>query len=105
MIAITAVAVVLGLGASLGSFFGTLSYLAFLVVSCVVPTPLVICTVFARGYLRAFSIGALIPWILVFPWELHRGSLIALVLTLILSAVCGFLAAATWRWIGSDEVR
>ena len=100
MVTVTVVAVVLGLGSTLGSFFSELLYLA---VCCVVPTPLIICVVFARGYTRAFAIGALVPWVMLFPWTTGRGSFLILTVTLILSAICGILAAGTWRWIRRNE--
>lgn len=100
MVTVTAVAVILGLGSTLGSFFGELLYLA---VCCVVPTPLVICVVFARGFTRAFAIGALVPWVMLFLWTTGRGSLLVLAVTLVLSIVCGVIAAGTWRWIRRHE--
>ncbi len=99
MIAVTIVAVILGLGASLGSVFGVAFYVFYLLVRCVVPTPLVICAIFGRGLLRAFAIGALVPWVMIIPGEANPGSLISLIMVLICSAACGFLAAATWRWV------
>jgi hypothetical protein len=92
MIAVTVVAVVLALG-------GPLLHIGWLIVRCVVPTPLVICAIFGRGYLRAFAIGALMPWVLIVPWNAEQGSFVNLFTTLICSAACGFLAAATWRWV------
>jgi hypothetical protein len=103
MIVVTIVAVILGLGASLGSVFGVAVYVMYLIVRCVVPTPLVICAIFGRGHVRAFAIGALMPWVMVIPWESNQGSLIALVISLICSAACGFLAVATWRWLRRFE--
>ena len=96
MVTVTIVAVVLGLGSSLGSFFSEVLYLA---ICCVVPTPLVICVVFGRGYVRAFAIGALIPWIVLLPLGSRSVSLFIVALALVLSATCGMIAAGTWRWI------
>ena len=96
MVTITIVAVLLGLGSSLGSFFSEVLYLA---ICCIVPTPLVICVVFGRGYVRAFAIGALIPWIVLLPLGSRSVSLFIVALALVLSATCGTIAAGTWRWI------
>lgn len=96
LVTVTIVAIVLGLGASLGEFLSDVLYLS---VCCVVPTPLIICVVFANGHTRAFAIGALVPWLMVLPWSPDRASVLFLILTLILSAVCGVLAVAAWRWI------
>jgi hypothetical protein len=103
LIALTVVAVILGLGASLGPVIGVALFVLNLIVRCVVPTPLVICAIFARGQLRAAAIGALMPFVAILPWEAQSASLIALTLTVVCSAVCGFLAAATWRWIRRME--
>lgn len=100
MATVTIVAVVLGLGSTLSSFLGELLYLA---VCCVVPTPLIICVVFARGFTRAFAIGALVPWVILFPWASGRGSFLTLTVTLVLSVVCGVIAVGTWRWIRRNE--
>jgi hypothetical protein len=100
MIVVTLVAVILGLGWSLGSLFLDVIFLA---VCCVVPTPLVICVVFGRGYLRAFAIGALIPWIILIPWGSRSATLIILALTVVLSGTCGLIAAGTWRWIRQTD--
>jgi hypothetical protein len=96
MATVTIVAVLLGLGSSLGSFFSEVLYLA---ICCIVPTPFVICVVFGRGYVRAFAIGALMPWIVLLPLGSRSVSLFIVALALVLSATCGMIAAVTWRWI------
>ena len=94
-ILMTAVAVLLWLSMSLG-----LAILASL-VWCVVPTPLVICAIFDRGDRRAFSIGALIPWLGLLTLRLPpTGSFISLTVWLLaLGGICGAVAVATRRWI------
>jgi hypothetical protein len=99
MVAVTVVAVVLGLSATLGPVFGVVWYVAIYFVRCIVPTPLVICAIFGRGHVRAFAIGALIPWAVELMWVDQQQSFLALVMTIVNSAVCGFVAVATWRSI------
>jgi hypothetical protein len=99
MVTVTVVAVVLGLGASLGPVFGVVWYVTYFFVRCVVPTPLVICAIFGRGHARAFAIGALVPWTLEFFRAGEQQSLLVLTLTILNSAVCGFVAVATWRLV------
>jgi hypothetical protein len=111
MIAVTAIAVVLGLSVLLGT---VVIYTLFVgVMYCLVPTPLVIAAIFAQGDLRAFLIGALIPWIIlgrypVFPLtpiasmstvQLFGHMVLSTVLLLFAAALCGALAMATRRWI------
>jgi hypothetical protein len=100
MVVVTIVAVIFGLGSSLGSLF---SFLLFFTVRCIVPTPLVICVIFGRGYARAFSIGALMPWVTVLPWHSDNATLFTLAVTLIFSVICGVIAAGTWRWIRPND--
>jgi hypothetical protein len=99
LIIVTAVAILLGLGVSLG-----VVVLASL-VWCVVPTPLVICALFDRGDRQAFSIGALIPWIqmLVFRFPVIDSFIALTVWVLVLGAVCGAVAVVTRRWIASER--
>jgi hypothetical protein len=102
MVVVTTVAVVFGLGASLGSFLSTVLYLVLL---CVVPTPLVICAIFGRGYLRAFAIGAIVPWVMIFRFETERVTLVLFAASLLFSTVCGAIGVVTWRWIRRMENR
>lgn len=99
MVAVTVVAVVLGLGASLGPVFGIVWYAALFLVRCAIPTPLLICAIYGRGSIRAFAIGALVPWVVGFISEGQQLSVLMLLLTVCYSLACGFLAVATWRWV------
>ncbi len=112
LIAVTAVAVLLGIGQMVGptivEFVGTTLYA--IVVGCVLPTPFVVAALFARGNARVFSIGALVPWIVTrgslpvyiayqprWPgWILIVGSTVFMVVA---AAVCGVVAVVAWRWI------
>jgi hypothetical protein len=100
MVAVTVVAVVLGLGAALGPVFGVVWYIVVYFIRCILPTPLVICAIFGRGRVRAFAIGAIIPWVADFVWSGQQQSLLFLAMTILNSAACGFVAVATYGWIG-----
>jgi hypothetical protein len=112
LIAVTAVAVVLGVGQILGQtiveYIGTTLYAV--IVGCILPTPFVVAALFARGDARVFSIGALVPWIgsrgtlpvyIAYQsrwpgWVLIVGSTIFMLVT---AGICGFVAVAAHRWI------
>jgi hypothetical protein len=112
LIAVTVVAVLLGFSqlfnrAIIEAVGGTL---LTAIVGCILPTPLVVAALFARGDVRVFSIGALVPWIMnrgvplytyayrpSWPvWILLAGSTIYILVT---AAFCGFVAVAACRWI------
>jgi hypothetical protein len=113
MVAVTTVAVVLGLLVVLGQTVGWMLFYA--IVYCLLPTPLVIGALFGRGELRTFAIGALVPWIVmgrqplpVYPTLRSAGSSPAQAVAwmvgstffmVIVGAGCGVLAVATRRWI------
>ena len=61
LIVVTIVAVAAGLGDRRSARLRRRSLLLYLIVCCVVPTPLVICAIFGRGDVQAFAIGALDP--------------------------------------------
>jgi hypothetical protein len=99
LVFMTAIAVLLWLSLSLGMMI-----LASF-VWCVVPTPLVICALFARGSRQAFAIGALIPWLAFVVLRLPpTGSFISMTVWLLaLGAICGWIAVFTRRWIGRES--
>jgi hypothetical protein len=103
MIVMTVVAILLGIAATIGPVFGYLGFFVYLVLRCVLPTPLVICAIFGRGKVRAFSIGAIMPWVLVFPWDSQARSWQAMPLLLVVSGLCGAVAIVTWRWLLEGE--
>jgi hypothetical protein len=70
----------------------------------IVPTPLVIGAIYGRGDTRAFSIGALLPWISRWSDGVPTGMTLIYLLQsltwlLLIGAVCGALAVATRRWL------
>lgn len=91
LIAVTVVAVVLGVATSFRDFLGALF---LVIVCCVLPTPFVICAIYGRGNTQTFAIGALVPWVMLLPWM----STMAIWL-IILPVVCGTIAVATRKWI------
>jgi hypothetical protein len=96
MIAVTVVALALALAHFVGDFLGLMLFAA---VCCILPTPLVISAIFARGDIQAFAIGALIPWWTLYTWMSNSGSLAIAAWLLFLPAICGALAVVTRRWI------
>ena len=65
--------------------------------------------VYSRGDIRAFSIGALVPW--VSRWtnlpigESLVGVLESTVRLLVIAGICGAVAVSTRRWIDRDSGR
>ena len=96
LIAVTIVAVALGLAVTVGSF---VSAVLFAVICCVLPTPLVICAIFARGDVQAFAIGALVPWATLFAWAPGNSPFVFGVGLAVMATTCGALAVATRRLI------
>jgi hypothetical protein len=81
-------------------------------VWCIVPTPIVIGAVHGRRDVRAFSIGALVPWgAMIVTRSLPTPALfqglaavvVALLWMVILSAICGVVAVATRRWLERND--
>ena len=96
LVVVTTIALVLGLSVTVGSFVATV---VFGFVYCVLPTPLVICAIFARGDAQAFAIGALVPWWTHNVW-LPNASFVSLTIWLLaMCSTCGIVAAFTRRWI------
>jgi hypothetical protein len=91
LIAITILAIFLGMASSFRDFIGSL---LFVTLCCVLPTPFVIAAIFARGDIQTFAIGALIPWITLLPWMSSMA-----IWLLILPVICGTLAVLTRRWL------
>jgi len=105
MVLVTVVALMLGVGTLLGDMIAWLLFVS--VVNCILPTPLVIGVVFGRGDLRAFAIGGLVPWFLLWAVSpvISTGSWLpgrAIVLSIfvvVTSAACGIVAVVSRRWI------
>ncbi|HEX3601860.1 MAG TPA: hypothetical protein VHU84_17030 [Lacipirellulaceae bacterium] len=96
LICVTIVAIALGLSMVVGSLLGTL---IFAIVYCVLPTPLLICAIFARKDTQAFAIGALVPWWTLNTWLPNASSISMSLWLLLMCTICGVLAAITRRWI------
>jgi hypothetical protein len=115
MVAVTVVAVVLGQSILLGQV--GIDTLFAGVMYCLVPTPLVIAAVFAQGDVRAFSIGALVPWVVfgtypvlpmspissMSPPQLLGFMVLSTVLLVAGAASCGALAVDARRSIQSRQ--
>jgi hypothetical protein len=96
LICVTLIAVALGLSITIGSLVATL---LFAIVYCVLPTPLLIFAIFARGDSQAFAIGALIPWWTLQNWMPGASSFSSAIWLLVMCSVCGTVGAITRRWI------
>ncbi|HEX4415400.1 MAG TPA: hypothetical protein VH107_17330 [Lacipirellulaceae bacterium] len=96
LICVTLIAVALGLSIAIGSLVTTL---LFAIVYCVLPTPLVIFAIFARGDSQAFAIGALIPWWTLQTWMPGASSFSNAIWLLVMCTACGVVAGITRRWI------
>jgi hypothetical protein len=73
---------------------------------CILPTPLVVFAIYDRGDFQAFSIGALVPWLMLIGLDFPlptSGYLTASLWLLPMSVICGVLAAATRRWIQANR--
>ena len=103
LIGVTVVALFLGLTSLLGEGLFELIFVA--AIFCILPTPLVVVTIFGHGELRTFAIGGLVPWL----WFWVNGepfSQLSIIETLIIGtwlpatgAVCGVIAMTTHRWL------
>jgi hypothetical protein len=102
MIAVTAVALLLGAIHIFGDFIGAVM---FAVICCILPTPLLICAIFARGNVQAFAIGALVPWLMLLAWMPGRSAVSIALWLLFLPVLCGIIAALTRRWIQRHDGR
>lgn len=91
LIAIVVASLVMGVASSFRDFLGSFF---FVIVCCVLPTPLVIAAIFGRGDIQSFAIGALVPFVALLP----SMSTMALWL-LVLPVICGTLAVITRRWL------
>jgi hypothetical protein len=108
LMAVTLVAVLLGLSQTTAGFSIVASMLSALVEG-VLPAALVICALFGRGELRTFSIGALVPWLVTRPYpQLAVGIgrisdwwsvIVVWGFTLVTAAASGAVAVVAYRWI------
>jgi hypothetical protein len=104
MIVVAGLAVLLFVATRIGSF---VQVVLFSLVTCVVPTPLVICAVFGRGDVRAFSLGALNPWVvsiaLRFPGP-YEGTFFQMIWLVAMGGICGVIAVFTRRCVWHDKL-
>ena len=106
LIAVAVVAVLIWLSTIVAGLF---LWIMWALLFVVLPTPLVVAAVYSRGDIRAFSIGALIPWISSWGGGPTGNSLIAIfgpaLWLLIMGMVCGIVAVASRRWIDRGASR
>jgi hypothetical protein len=100
LIAVALVAMLIWLSTIVAGLF---LWITWSLLFIVLPTPLVVAAVYARGDIRAFSIGALIPWISSWSGGPRGSSLLGILgpalWLLVLGLVCGLVAVASRRWI------
>jgi hypothetical protein len=67
----------------------------------VLPTPLVVFAIYARGDAQAFAIGALVPLITlgIFRFPSSISPISGALWLIPVCLICGFIAAVTHRWI------
>jgi hypothetical protein len=100
---VTGVAVMIFFATKVASFF---EIILFSFVACVVPTPLVVCAIYGKGDVRAFSIGALIPWVALIALRFPEtwGGFFELVWLVAMAGICGIVAVLTRRWVWRDQL-
>src|SRR2546423_10124038 len=98
LIAVTVVAILIFLATKVASLF---QIILFSFVTCIVPTPLVICAVYGKGDVRAFSIGALNPWVVSIALRFPDpyGTFFEMIWLIVMGGICGVIAVITRRWI------
>jgi hypothetical protein len=106
LIAVAVVAVLLGMLYVAG---GLLAWLLAIFVVWILPTPLLIAAIYSRGDVRAFSVGALVPWVSRWANPPIYDSLTSVVYSafwvLVMAGICGAVAVASRRWIERDTPR
>jgi len=104
MIVVTAVAILLFLAVTFGDF---IAFLTASVIWCILPTLLVTCAMYGRYDMRAFSIGALVPWgvLIGMRFPLNTSILLMTIWLLVMSGVCGAVAMVGRRWLQRDADR
>jgi hypothetical protein len=73
------------------------------IVLGVIPTVLITCSVYARGDVQAFAIGALVPWISVLITRDGPLRVWGLGAWIFIGGLCGVVAVATRRWIAGRD--
>jgi hypothetical protein len=101
IVALTAACILLFAAVTFGDFIQIAILSAFW---CVLPTPIIVFAIYARGDLQAFAIGALVPWVILLALRFFETlNLISAAIWLLpMSAICGTVAAATRRWIEAN---
>src|SRR5262245_40787345 len=101
LIGMTVAALLLGLTAAFGA---AVPQIATILIFVVLPTPLVVAIIYARGEFRTFAIGAIMPWVAMIGdgpptqagWDDFAGIAIWLFL---FGGICGAVAVGSRRWI------
>jgi hypothetical protein len=107
LIAVAIVAVLIWLSTAVA---GLLFWVTWFALYLVVPTPIVIAAVYARGDFQAFAVGALLPWVASWSGAGPRGgNLLGLIASAVLLAamggICGVVAVASRRWLDRSAHR
>jgi hypothetical protein len=73
------------------------------IVLGVIPTVLITCSIYARGDLQTFAMGALVPWLSVLITQGGPLRVWGLGAWFFVGGVCGVVAVATRRWLESRD--
>lgn len=105
LLAMTMVAILLGITVIVGDTIVYFLYLAITV--CLLPTPLLIGIIFGRGDVRAFSVGAILPWVALWAnltpdlpghWFMWRAVIMTMFLVFT-GMMCGLFAVVSRRLV------
>ena len=106
LIAVTIVAVLIGLG-SIPVGQGLVGLLLAISLRGLLPTVAVVSAIYGRGDLRAFAIGAVVCCVPLLTTELgplsFSGLILGTISQLIAMGLCGAVAIATRRWLMRQE--
>jgi hypothetical protein len=98
MIVVTVACVMLGVWEILPVGFVDNVVISSIVLG-VIPTVLITCSIYARGDLQTFAIGALVPWLSVLIARDGPLRIWGLGAWFFVGGACGLVAVATRRWL------
>jgi hypothetical protein len=97
MVVVTLICVLLGLATLPRGFVDNV--VISTIVLGLIPTILITCSIYARGEVQAFSIGALVPWLSILITRDAPARVWGLASWFFIGGLCGVVAVATRRWL------